>query len=151
MVGDIWAHETSAPAEAVEIRRAGAERIVLPRTAATELDGIWGVIGPDGAYGQMFALVSVDTDTVERSFRTIEGRFRVGDQVEIDPDAFPGDPAIAFNEPFDTVRVPGELGVNPAWFIDGQRDTWVIVIHDRADDRRAALRPLPRSAAGPGN
>lgn len=148
IVRDFLAPENSTPVETVEVLLVGAGRIVLPRTAATELDGIWGVIGPDGAYGQMFALISVDADTVERSFRTIEGRFRVGDQVEIDPDAFPGDPAIAFNEPFDSVRVPGELGVNPAWFIDGQRNTWVIVIHDRADDRREALRLLPILADG---
>lgn len=132
------------PGAAHEIQLVGAGRIDLPRNAATERDGVWGIVGEDGAYGQMAAVVSTTDSTVERSFRTLDGRFIAGDMVTLDPYAVGTDPMEAFGMPFENRRLPGELGVNPAWMIEGERDTWVILVHGEGLDERAqALRILP--------
>lgn len=52
--------------------------------------------------------------------------------------AFPGDaPAPA------AVEVPGELGPLPAWFVPGERDTWIIALHGLGATTAQALPLLP--------
>ena len=127
-----------------EIELVGAGRIVLPRNAVTEQDGIWGVSNGTGGYGQLAAVISQDAETVERSFRTLEGRFIAGEMVTLDAYAVGENPMDAFAIDYDDVRVPGNLGVNPAWSIPGVGDTWVIVVHGEGlDERRQSLRILP--------
>lgn len=135
--------------EAFEVELVGSGRIVLPRTDLTERPGVWGVTNGDGAYGQMAAVISQEAETVERSFRTLTGRFIAGDTVTLDAYAAAEDPMEAFAIDFDNVRIPGNLGVNPAWFVDGSSDTWVILVHGEGLDERAqALRVLPALADG---
>lgn len=135
--------------EAFEVELVGSGRIVLPRTDLTERPGVWGVTNGDGAYGQMAAVISQEAETVERSFRTLTGRFIAGDMVTLDAYAAAEDPMEAFAIDFDNVRIPGNLGVNPAWFVDGSSDTWVILVHGEGLDERAqALRVLPALADG---
>ncbi|MDJ0952283.1 MAG: hypothetical protein QNJ81_01265 [Acidimicrobiia bacterium] len=127
-----------------EIVLVGAGRIVLPRNAITEREGIWGVSNEEGAYGQMAAVISKDAETIERSFRTLNGRFIAGEVVTFDAYAVGPDPMEAYSMDFSEVRVPGSLGVNPAWLIPGESDTWVILVHGEGEDERAqALRILP--------
>jgi pimeloyl-ACP methyl ester carboxylesterase len=127
-----------------EIGLVGAGRIVLPRNPATEREGIWGVSNETGAYGQIAVVVSKDAETIERSFRTLTGRFIAGEMVTLDAYAVGADPMEAFAIDFVQLRIPGALGVNPAWYIPGERDTWAILIHGEGQDERAqALRILP--------
>lgn len=132
------------PGPSFEIELVGAGRIVLPRNDVTEREGVWGIAGSAGAYGQMTGVISQDAEMVERSFRTLEGRFIAGDLVSIDAYAEGLDPMAAFAIDFENVRVPGKLGVNPAWFIPGSSDTWAVIVHGEGlDERRQALRVLP--------
>lgn len=132
-----------------EIQLVGAGRIVLPRNEITEQEGIWGVTNGTGGYGQIAAVISQDAETVERSFRTLTGRFIAEEMVTFDAYAAAANPSEAFALDYDEVRIPGDLGVNPAWYVDGPRDTWVIVIHGEGlDERRQALRILPTLADG---
>ena len=127
-----------------EIGLVGAGRIVLPRNETTEQPGIWGVSNGTGGYGQLAAVISQDAETVERSFRTLEGRFIAGEMVTFDAYAFGENPDDAFAMDYEEVRVPGSLGANPAWSIPGQSETWAIIIHGGGlDERRQALRVLP--------
>jgi pimeloyl-ACP methyl ester carboxylesterase len=136
---------TPPPAgEASEILLVGAGRIVLPRNELTERTGVWGVSNGGDGYGQMTGVISQDADTIERSFRTLTGRFIAGDMVTFDAYATATDPMEAHAIDFDEVRVPGPLGVNPAWWIDGSLDTCVVIIHGEGlDERRQSLRILP--------
>lgn len=128
----------------LEIGLVGAGRIVLPRNPVTEQEGIWGISNEEGAYGQVAAIITKDAETIERSFRTLAGRFIAGEMVTLDGYAVGADPMEAYAIEFDEVRVPGDLGVNPAWLVPGELDTWVILIHGEGQDERAqALRILP--------
>jgi len=129
--------------EEVEVVTVGSGRIVVARTATTAAEGIWGVVGPNG-YGQASVLIGQTDETVERAFRTIEGSFDVGQQVSFDLVAYPGDPFEAHGIQFDEVRFTGDLGVYPAWVIDGDRDPWIVIVHGSGPAGRAeALRVLP--------
>ena len=109
----------------------------------------WLVTNGTGAYGQMTAVISTEAETIERSFRTLTGRFIAGEMVTFDAYASGENPNDAFALEYSDVRIPGELGVNPAWQVDGARDTWVIVVHGEGlDERRQALRILPTVADG---
>jgi len=123
------------PESSIEL--VGAGRIAFARDDSTERPGIWGVSNGSGAYGQMSAVITEDAETIERSFLTITGRFIAGEMVTFDDYAAGTDPMEAYSMEYDNVRVPGALGVNPAWLIRGDRDTWVILIHGEGLDERA--------------
>jgi pimeloyl-ACP methyl ester carboxylesterase len=130
-----------------EIVTVGSGRITVARTDQTVLEGIWGVEGPNG-YGQASVVITVTDETVERAFRTLEGEFAVGEVVSFDPIAYPGDPFEAHNIEFEEVRFTGDLGVYPAWVIDNDRDTWVVILHGGGPEQRAeALRIVPALVA----
>ena len=144
IAGELLTPQELPPGPTFEIELVGAGRIVLPRNDLTERVGVWGITDGADAYGQMAGVISQDAETVERSFRTLEGRFIAGDMVSIDAYAEGLDPMSAFAMDFENVRVPGRLGVNPAWFIPGVVDTWAIIVHGEGlDERRQALRVLP--------
>ncbi|HHC07875.1 MAG TPA: alpha/beta fold hydrolase [Actinobacteria bacterium] len=126
----------------VEVVEVGEGRIVLERTDETVADGRWGLAAAD-AYGQVSSIARITESTVERAFDALEGRIAPGDEVAVDLPAYPGDPARAHRLGFENVRVPGDLGPNPAWLVDGRRSTWVVVVHGREHGRREALRLLP--------
>jgi pimeloyl-ACP methyl ester carboxylesterase len=127
----------------LEVIAIGEGRIVLSRTDMSQQDGVWGVVGENG-YGQASAVVEVRESEVERSFRPLVGDLDVGDPVRFDQYAYAGDPETAHGMSFEEVLVPGELGLYPAWFMDGDRDTWIIVVHGKGlDERKQALRVIP--------
>ncbi len=127
----------------IEIATVGSGRIEVARTPLTETEGIWGVNGPNG-YGQASVVIAATEQTVERAFRTLDGSFEVGELVRFDSIAYPGDPLEAHGIAFDEVRFTGDLGVYPAWVIDGDRDLWVLIVHGSGPGERAeALRFIP--------
>jgi len=126
----------------LEVISIGGGRVVLPRTSQTERDGVWG-LESDDAYAQVGEIIRIDTE-VERALHTLIGSIEAGDAVRLDADAFPGDPKTAHGIGYEDVRVPGELGPQPAWLIEGRRDTWVVFLHGEGVDRRAeSLRMVP--------
>jgi len=143
---DLLTPARQVAASDLEIVAVETGRIVLTRTRLSEQEGIWGVEG-SSAYGQVTGLIGVGEDTVEHGFRTLDGTFFPGELVRWDRYAFNGDPATAAGLAFEEVRVPGELGVDPAWLIPGIRDTWIVLVHGQGlDERRQALRIIPTLA-----
>ena len=127
----------------VEVIDVSRSRITFVDDDAAAVDGVWGVVGADG-YGQVTRVVSRGPAGIERGLTILSGDLASGETVEWDEYAFPGDPRAAHGLPFEEVRVSGELGVNPAWFISGESATWVILVHDKDVDGRAqSLRVLP--------
>lgn len=127
----------------LEVVAIGEGRIVLTRTDLSEQEGIWGVAGANG-YGQVSAIVQVRGEEVERSFRPLDGEIVEGDFVRFDQYAYIGDPRSALGLSFEDVQIPGDLGVLPAWLVDGDRDTWVVIVHGKGlEERKQALRIIP--------
>ena len=140
---DLLIPQPFEPERGLQVLSVGEGRIVLPRTESTETDGTWGLDG-ETAYGRVGPITDLGTDDVEREFTTIEGRFEVGDPVAFDQYAYAGDPFTAHALPFEEVRVAGDTGVLPAWYVGADRDTWVIFVHGKGlDERRQVLRILP--------
>ncbi|HEX2028499.1 MAG TPA: alpha/beta hydrolase [Nitriliruptorales bacterium] len=116
--------------------------IELPRTEVSALDGVWGVMWPEG-YGQALDVLDTGPDRVVRVYRRYEGVPDEGQLVRLDPYAFPGDPQEAYGVGFEDVTFDTDLGPMPAWRIPGRDDTWAIFVHGRGGDRREGLRVLP--------
>jgi uncharacterized protein len=126
----------------IEVVGVSSGRITLERAGFAEQAGVFGLVGPDG-YGQVSTIVEVRETEVERTFRRIDGDILAGDVVGFEEYAFAGDPLTAHGIPFSEERIAGPLGVYPAWLVDGDRDTWVIVVHGKGDTRLQALRIIP--------
>lgn len=127
----------------VDVVTVGGGRVGLSRTPVSTQEGVWGIRGPEGTFGIVGDIVELRTDVVVRTLDVVEGVFSIGDVVSWDPKVYRGDPATALGIDFEPIRIPGELGVAPAWFIDGRQDTWVIIVHDRDAGLDESLRLLP--------
>ena len=130
----------------------GEDRVTLRATEKASDDGDWtedGVFGLEWeeGYGQVRAILEIDEQQVVREFSPFQGTLEIGDLARLDSFAYPGDPQLAHGIPFEEVTFTSELGEFPAWFVDGQRDTWVIFVHGRGANRREALRMLPTVVA----
>ena len=67
----------------------------------------------------------------------------MGDELALDERAYPGDPLVAHGIQFTEVKYESDLGQNPAWLIDGDDTTWVILVHGNGLTRRDVLKVLP--------
>ena len=118
-------------------------RITFKDEGDAAIDGVWGIVGPSG-YGQITRVISRDDAGVVRGLALLSGSFSIGEVVELDASAYPEDPRSAHGLPFEEIRVPSDLGVNPAWLITGENDTWIVFVHGAAGNGRTeALRVIP--------
>ncbi|AIR97653.1 alpha/beta hydrolase [Streptomyces glaucescens] len=114
------------------VHATAAGRITLTRDLASLRPGTYGLAG-----NGMHAVVGPVLDTaphpadtvVRRLHRVTHGTLEPGDKVRLTPNAHIGDPRSALGLDHTDVDVPGELGILPAWFLPGARDTWVITVH----------------------
>jgi uncharacterized protein len=86
------------------------------------------------------------TTIVARSLTVGSGRLQPGAAVSLDPFAYQGDPRTALGLDFRTVRIPGELGEMPAWYVpaaDGRTDrSWLVFVHGHDSNPQESLRYL---------
>jgi pimeloyl-ACP methyl ester carboxylesterase len=128
--------------EDVRVEALPAGEIVLSRSQETERPGVYGVVWQAG-HGVLGAVRSEDDDTVTRRLRDVRGYLAPEMKVAIDSQVYAGDPGQALGLPFADVRIAGELGKMPAWFVPGRSDTWAIVVHGINDNPEVGLRILP--------
>ena len=116
-----------------------------PDSLTTE--GVWGLETTSG-YGQVGAIISIDPDRVVRSYVHITGAEPFpGVFADMEVKAFPVDPLTGLGLEYEDVEVAGDLGVYPAWFVDGTQDTWVICYHGNALTRLDCQRLLGVTAS----
>lgn len=119
-----------------------AGRITLTRDLATLRPGVHGLAG-DGSHavvGPVLEGTPHPADTVVRRLeRVTHGTFAPGDAAWLTPNLYVGNPRTALGLDHTDVDVPGELGALPAWFVPGDRDTWVIAVHGLGTTREHAL------------
>ena len=104
-----------------------------------------GLLGLDGesSYNQVGTIVSEKGDEVQRQFFEKSGAPAVGERVRLDSYAYEGDPVSALGIPFEEVHFTSSAGQFPAWYIDGDDDTWVVIVHGRNASPVEALRVIP--------
>ena len=122
--------------------------ITLRLPAGAEKDKLLrhnGLLGLDGesSYNQVGTVVSVSGNEVQRQFFEKSGTPVIGEHVRLDSYAYEGDPASALGIPFEEVHFTSSAGQFPAWFIDGDEDTWVVIVHGRNASPEEALRVIP--------
>lgn len=100
-----------------------------------------------GGRGRLGPIVRHGDDVVIREFEAIDGHPEVGVGVAVDGAVFYTDPMTDRGIEFSEVSVDTELGPAPAWFIEGDSDTWVIMTHGKGAERIETLRLLPTIVA----
>ncbi len=129
------------PAPADEVLAVSAETITLARSPRTQLDGVLAIETPGGR-GLVGEVRAVNADAVVRGFNLIAGEVDVGDAAVLGTQVRPGDPFSALGIRFDEVAIEGPLGTYPAWFVEGERTTWVIYVHGWGSADRSGVNNL---------
>ncbi len=105
-------------------------------------DEVLGVTFDDG-YGQVGEVVGFDGNAITRTYTHLAGEApAAGDFVDLEGFAFPPDPGVLGLE-FSRVSYSSPFGEFPAWFVDGDSNTWAIFVHGRGVHMREGLRILP--------
>ncbi|MDQ0990157.1 alpha/beta hydrolase [Streptomyces sp. V3I7] len=123
----------------------GPGRITLTRDLASLHPGTYGLAGngTHAVVGPVLESAAHSADTVVRRLeRVTHGSLRSGDKVWLTPNVHVGDPGAALGLDHADVDVPGELGRLPAWFVPGERDTWVILVHGLGTTRELPLNVM---------
>jgi pimeloyl-ACP methyl ester carboxylesterase len=128
----------------LEVVKVDADSVTIrARSGSIRKSGVWGLASAHG-YGQVSEIVRSDANTVTRRYRHLTGRRpAAGTKVELDEKAYPTDPKVGLDIPFENVTYGGALGSYPAWYIPGDRTTWAIVVHGNGMTRRDGLRIVP--------
>ena len=129
------------PEADVEVLAVTDSFVTLARTADSRRPGIQGLEWGDG-YVRAGRILGETETSVTRDLPEGPGGLSKGMVLAIDPFAFETDPDDVGLD-FDDVTVESEFGRFPAWRIDGDDDTWAIVVHGAGVTRREALRILP--------
>ncbi|MGW4198571.1 alpha/beta hydrolase [Streptomyces sp. NPDC005004] len=122
-----------------------AGRITLTRDLASLRRGTYGITGHGvhAVVGPVLDSAEHTADTVVRRLeRVTHGTLTPGEAVRMTPHVHVGDPRTALGMDFADVEVPTGNGLLPAWFVPGQRDTWVIAVHGLGATREQSLNVL---------
>ncbi|WP_432068805.1 alpha/beta hydrolase family protein [Streptomyces sp. C10-9-1] len=122
----------------------GPGTITLTRSLASLRPGLYGLTGPGvhAVVGPVLDGAASPDTVVRRLVRGPDHGIGTGARVRLTPQVHNGDPASALGLPFSEVLVPGELGALPAWFVPGDRTTWVIAVHGIGTTREHPLNVL---------
>lgn len=131
-----------------EIVAVEEDAVVLPRTDRTGLRGHYGLRW-EGGRGLVGDILAEDEATVRRRLEALEGEApRAGLPAAMDVYLYGSDPRLAHGYPFESLRLPGEAGDLHAWWLEGETDTAVVMLHGRGATRHESLRTLPAVVAG---
>jgi alpha-beta hydrolase superfamily lysophospholipase len=126
------------PKDVVTVAAVEDDRIVL-RGPEADRPGHWG-LDARGGYVLLHPDHHVTEDgAVSRAFEPRAGLPEAGDEALLDGYAWPPD-GTTLTPPAVEVTYATPLGDAPAWFVPGDRDTWIIGVHGRAARRHEAFR-----------
>lgn len=141
---------------ALTVHDVGDGRVSLTRSLTAQLPGVYGLVGRDchAVVGPVLdgEPSKAPADTVVRRLDRIgRGELRPGTKVWLTPQLYTDDSAADTDGPSDidgavprtAVQVPGELGPLPAWFMPGERETWIVTLHGLGAGPAQALPLLP--------
>ncbi|MEW1890169.1 hypothetical protein [Streptomyces sp. IBSBF 3010] len=114
------------------VHATAAGQVTLTRSLTSLRPGTYGLTGKDvhAVVGPVIDRAHQAADTVVRRLERVDHGILVpGDKVRLTPQVYSGDPGSALGLAFREVRIPGELGELPAWYVPAPRPTWVITVH----------------------
>jgi pimeloyl-ACP methyl ester carboxylesterase len=114
------------------VHSTAAGQITLTRALASLRPGVYGIQGRGvhAVVGPVLGGVRHTADTVVRRLeRVTYGKLSPGTRVRLTPQVYSGDPGTALGLGHREVEIAGDLGTLPAWFVPGERETWVITVH----------------------
>ncbi|MGR3933632.1 alpha/beta hydrolase [Streptomyces sp. BRA346] len=121
-------------------------RITLTRSLASLRPGTYGLVGRacHAVVGPVDDDVPHPADCVVRRLeRVTHGTLGTGTRVRLTPQVHLGNPRDALGLEHADVDIPGELGPLPAWFLPGERTTWVITTHGLGTTREHPMVVMP--------
>lgn len=127
------------------VHATAAGQVSLTRDLAALRPGRYGLVGErfHAVVGPVLDGTAHSADTVVRRLeRVTYGTPEPGDRARFTPNVHVGDPGTALGVDHTVLDVPGELGPLPAWFVPGNRDTWVIAVHGLGATREHVLNVL---------
>lgn len=98
-------------------------QIAETATPSIRQEGLYGIQW-SGGHGQVGEIIEADTSMVVRKFVAVEGVPRPGDEVAVNGTRYYGDPFSDLGIDFAEVDVRTEFGDAPAWYVEGDSDTW---------------------------
>ncbi|MFI9329982.1 alpha/beta hydrolase family protein [Kitasatospora sp. NPDC052868] len=132
------------PAGPVLVQSLAAGRATFTRSQASARPGRWAVEWGEDGHAVVGEILHQDGQGVTRRLeRADRGTLKAGTAVRFTPDVYRGDPMSALGLDFTETAAEGELGALPAWWLDGKRGTWVLLVHGPDTDRRQTLPVLP--------
>ncbi len=129
--------------EELTVHAVGDDQVTLSRSLATARPGVFGLVG-DRTRAAVGPVLATTPDTVTRRLRPgRRGDLVVGARVRLTPQVHHGNPYDTLGLEYAEDPVEGELGYLPAWFVPGDRDTWVIAVHGLGATREQPLAVTP--------
>lgn len=119
--------------------------VTLTHGEDADLVGTYGLAWSDG-YARVDQIVDQGDEGVTREVTAFPDAPPEGARVRIDGYAASDDVTDAgevFDFELSEVAVAGPLGDYPAYFVPGERETWVVFVHGRGASRAEAFRLLP--------
>ena len=115
--------------------------------ADTRKSGVYNLLW-EGGYGRLGATVADHGDRIVREFEVTGGEPPVaGTRARLDVAVYRRDPLSDHNLVFDDLKLAGPAGELRAWWVEGERDTAVLLLHGRRRSTLAeTLRVLPALA-----
>ncbi len=135
--------EGSAGARPLTVHAAGAGRVTLTRSLASVRPGVYGLAG-DGFHATVGQVLATTPDTVTRALdRVLYGDPVAGSRARLTAQLYRGNPYDTIGLEYAEDPVEGELGYLPAWFVPGDRSTWVVAVHGLGATREQPLAVMP--------
>ncbi|MFC8451465.1 alpha/beta hydrolase family protein [Kitasatospora sp. NPDC057223] len=137
-----------APKGAAQVRVTGlaAGRVTLTRTPQSARPGRYALEwGADG-HAVVGDVLQSSPQGVTRRLERADGAPEPGTAVRLTPRVYRGDPGTALGLPFIETAANGEGGALPAWYVDGKRGIWVLLVHGPGADREQTLCAMPQLA-----
>ncbi|MCC3772431.1 alpha/beta hydrolase [Streptomyces sp. UNOC14_S4] len=133
-------------AEELIVHAVGPHTVTLTRSVTAAYPGAYGLVAPGlhAVVGPVEQAAEAPADCVVRRLeRVTHGALEPGARVRLTPQVHAGNPRDALGLDHADVEVPGELGPLPAWFVPGDRGTWVITVHGLGATREHPMVVLP--------
>ncbi|GAA0495002.1 hypothetical protein ABZ951_17800 [Streptomyces sp. NPDC046215] len=127
------------------VHATGAGTVTLTRSIAAGRAGTYGLTarGLHAVVGPVADVPHPADCVVRRLVSVTHGVLEPGAHVRLTPQVHAGNPRDALGLDHADVEIPGELGPLPAWFVPGDRDTWVITVHGLGTTREHPMVVMP--------